>query len=180
MLLLLCGQFIQTGDLFGQTWSNFSPEGSMCKVLFPKEPAHQSQTVDTEVGQLSYHSYVINDTTRNSSNVAYVLSYCDYPVGTIHSDSLLLIPDFFNATIDESILSLDGELVYSDEDYWVEYPGRIWKVAYQDGRMMVKNKSYLVKNRLYTIQVYTLKEKDRNRDINRYLDSFKLVTSSNY
>ncbi|MDG2420050.1 MAG: hypothetical protein P8M17_13725 [Saprospiraceae bacterium] len=57
-----------------------------------------------------------------------------------------------------------------------EFPGRLWRVDYNDGNGLIKTRSFLVKNRFYSIQVISLKDKGMNLRIDKFLDSFSLLS----
>jgi hypothetical protein len=105
-----------------------------------------------------------------------MVSYCDYPKYSIHSDSTELVKDFFKTTVETAVESVKGELSYSSDITMNEFPGRLWRVDYNDGKALIKTKSFLVKNRYYSIQVISLKDKGMNLQIDKFLDSFSLLS----
>ena len=104
-----------------------------------------------------------------------MISYCIYPRNAIHSDSLDLIDEFFDTTVATAVESVGGNLQYSSEISLRDYPGRIWKVAYNEDKALIKTKSFLIGNRYYSIQTITLKEKALNSSTDKFLDSFYLI-----
>ena len=104
-----------------------------------------------------------------------MVSYCDYPEGSIHSDSTDLVKEFFEVTVESALKSVKGELFYSSEINLGQYPGMLWRVNYQKGEATIKTKSYLVGRRYYSVQTITYREKGLNPFIDKFLDSFTLI-----
>ena len=77
---------------------------------------------------------------KNPDNLVYMVSYVDYPKYSIHSDSTELVEDFFKTTVETAVESVKGELSYSSDITMNEYPGRLWRVDYNDGKALIKTK----------------------------------------
>ncbi len=131
-------------------------------------------TVETAIGKLVYHVFLLQKNEK-SDNVMYMLSYCDYPENTIHSDSTELLHDFFEATMDQAAKSVNGDLTYYDFSWYKDYPGYLWRIDYLDGKALIKTKAFLVNRRYYALQTVTLRPKSLNLSIDRFMDSFKVI-----
>ena len=168
----------QTG-LFGEDllpeWTEFVSETGAFRVLAPGEFTLKVDSIETKIGTLAYHTYFLQDTTTDADNKIYMVSYCDYPEATVHSDSTGLLADFFTETMEAAVFSIDGELAYWDEVELEQFPGRFWRVDYLGGQALIKTKAVLVKSRYYAVQTVMLKGKSMNNSSNRFLDSFRLT-----
>ena len=158
------------------SWEVFQSFHGKFKVLTPGEMIKKENPIKTEIGDLNYITYLHQPSEKNPDNLVYMVSYCDYPKYSIHSDSTELVEDFFKTTVETAVESVKGELSYSSEITMNEFPGRLWRVDYNDGQALIKTKSFLVKNRYYSIQVISLKEKGMNLQIDKFLDSFSLLS----
>lgn len=127
------------------------------------------------MGQVTYHTFYHQPEKDPQGNQWFSVSYCDYPDGTVHSDSTELLEEFFEETIRESAFSVDGEVRYVETIDYNTLPGRFWRVDYLDGQVVIKSRAYLVANRFYVIQVVMLKDKSANPDALKFLDGFKLI-----
>ena len=86
------------------------------------------------------------------------------------------IKNIFDESIDQSLTSLGGKLLYSTDITLQErFDGRVNRISYNDGESIVKSKMYLVENRFYFLQVYTTKDNSLNLDMDDFLDSFKVL-----
>lgn len=132
-------------------------------------------TIATPVGRLPYHSFFYQPPEKNADNVLYLLSYCDYPPGTMHSDSTALLAEFFQTTLAAAAEAVDGEVRYSDDIRIKKYPGKLWRIDYLDGKAVIKTRAYMVERRFYTIQAIMFYEHSLNPLSDRFIGSFRLL-----
>lgn len=104
-----------------------------------------------------------------------MLSYCDYPEGSLHHDSSDLVRDFLQATVEESAFSVAGTVTWSNSISVGRYPGRFWRVDYKDGRAVIKTKAFVAGRRYYSIQTVMRKSRSLNIAADKFLDSFRLL-----
>lgn len=156
-------------------WTYFQSLEGDFSIDFPEgQRIDRTDTVKTAIGELVYHIFLVQK-DKKSDNVMYMLSYCDYPEGTIHSDSTDLLQDFFEATMDQATKSVNGELTYYDFTWYEDYPGYLWRIDYLDGKALIKTKAFLVNRRYYAIQTVTVRPKSLNLSTDRFMDSFKVI-----
>jgi hypothetical protein len=156
-------------------WEEFKSFDGGFKVLVPGEMQLNERDIHTDIGKIKYVTYFYQDTNREAENSVYMVTYCDYPEHTIHSDSTDLVEDFFTNTIEAAVKSVAGELRYADELNYKEYPGKHWRIDYQRGHATIKTRSFLVKNRFYTIQTATERGRSLNSATDKFFDSFALL-----
>ena len=156
-------------------WTYFQSLKGDFSIDFPDGPRmDRADTVETAIGQLVYHIFLVQK-DQKADNVMYMLSYCDYPEGTIHSDSTELLNDFFEATMDQAAKSVNGELTYFDFTWYNDFPGYLWRIDYLDGKVLIKTKAFLVDRRYYAIQTVTIRPKSLNLSVDRFMDSFRVI-----
>jgi len=156
-------------------WIVFSNTEANFKVEVPGEMVEKVRTIPTEIGELSYHTFIYQEKGDSSDNVLYLINYVDYPEGTMHSDSTAILGDFFKTTIETATESVDGKLAYSTDESLLDYPGKVWRILYNGGAATIKTKAFLVAQRYYAIQTVTIREKSMNNSTDRFLDSFRLL-----
>ena len=49
------------------------------------------------------------------------------------------------------------------------------KISFKDGQIIYRGKEFIVRNRLYSINVITDAKKDFNKEIDHFLGTFKLL-----
>ena len=157
-------------------WTEFKPENGNCSLIMPGEPTKQEKIVNTALGELKLTIFMFQPDEGTDDNVLYGLSYSEYPAEYINSDSSApLIKTFFDNARDGAIKNIQGKLLTETIIKYKQYPGREQIVEIKDGIAILKFRHYLVKNRVYTMQVITLAKDNFNKSINKFLDSFKLT-----
>ncbi len=173
LLLFLLGTVTESSAQLG--WEEFMSYEGKFRVLTPGEMQEKTQSLETGLGLIQYHSFFFEPKEKDADNLVYLLSYCDYPAEAVHSDSTALMQEFYATTIAAAVESVKGELLYQTEVFIDDYAGRYWRVDYNEGKATIKTKAYVVKNRYYSIQTITLKEKSLNISADHFLDSFSLL-----
>lgn len=172
---LLYAQDVQLHATPVSEWEELISYDGRFRILTPGTLLNKEDTIDTPIGRLVYHTFYYNNTNQEGENYVYMLSYCDYPDQTIHSDSLDLLKDFFETTMDAAVNSVRGELMYSTDTDLDDYPGKLWRIDYLNGRAIIKTKAIVVKSRYYAVQTVTQKGKGLNQATDIFLDSFRLL-----
>lgn len=175
--LLLFGLFCLPLSL-GAQWAPFSSLDGRFQIPSPKPLEHQESTVETPMGAITYHTYFCKPDEDANGNHWFSVSYCDYPEGSVHSDSTALLEEFFEETIKESAFSVNGEVRYVETTDYNGLPGRFWRVDYLNGQAAIKSKAFLLAGRFYVIQVVSLSGKSANPDSQRFFDGFKLLVGN--
>lgn len=160
----------------GQTWEPYQDYEGRFTVTVPAAFRQKADTITTAVGPLVYHTYFLQAPVDTAENELYMLSYVDYPAGTLHHDSTELLQEFFAATIETARKTVRGEVRFDTEVNLRGYPGRYWRIDYLNGRAGVRTKAFVVGSRYYTIQTISRRESGINRSTDRYFDSFRVFT----
>ncbi|PHI19705.1 hypothetical protein CEQ90_11695 [Lewinellaceae bacterium SD302] len=136
-----------------QDWQLYQDIDGGFEVLIPAEWAHSVDTVTTEVGDLLYHTYYLNTPAVDTvDNVFYMLSYVEYPEGSLHEDSLELVEELLDASEEEAVTRMKGELRFSTKKEIDFHPGRYWRIDYLDGEASMRTQAFVSENRYYAIQ----------------------------
>ncbi len=156
-------------------WEEYKSFEGKFRVLVPGEMQVSERVIHTDIGEIKYITHYYQDTQREAENVMYMVTYCDYPEYTIHSDSTALIEDFFTNTVEAAVESVAGKLRYSDALNYKEFPGRHWRVDYRAGHATLKSRAFLVNNRFYTVQTATERGRSMNKATDDFFDSFAIL-----
>jgi hypothetical protein len=172
ILLLLILSFTNTR----QDWQQVVPEGGNCSIAMPGNPKRIDKTINNRsYGELIAKIWAFQPEKGTDLNLAYMVSYTDYPEGTIHSDSVNILKDFYNSFIDGTINNVQGKLLSETIINLSGYPGREVRVDFKNGLALIRYRYFLVKRRLYMLQIIPLTENNFNTSINKFLDSFALL-----
>lgn len=158
-------------------WKVFDTYDGQFKIEVPGgEMERKEKVIQTEIGEITYVTYVHQMPLKESENALYIVSYCDYPPNSMHSDSTALLADFFSNTIEKASDSVYGEIRYQDDIRFVDYPGKLFRIDYRQGTATLKSKIFIVNNRFYNIQIATTRGKSMNDAADHFLDSFYLLS----
>lgn len=167
--------FVLFPILFPQNkWIDYTDLNGRFKINSPGNFDEKIDSVETEIGQLVYHTFFFQDNVERTDNDVFMVSYCDYPQEIIFADSTGLAVEFFQSTMESAAESVGGEILYSADINLEDNPGKFWRIDYLDGAGTIKTKAYLVKNRYYAVQVITFNNKKENTSSDRFFDSFSI------
>ena len=175
MALSIRAQTTDTGSELGDKWITYTAPDRVFELQAPGLLTEKADTLSTPVGDLVYHTAFFQQEKSGADNLFYMVSYCDYPEGSIHSDSTEVLPEFFQATIESATLAVQGELIYSDPLDMESYPGWQWRIDYLDGQVTIKTRAFVVGSRYYALQTIMYKNKTLNRSSNRFFQSFRFL-----
>lgn len=158
---------------FSQDWFKATAEGCNCSILMPAEPAPSKRIINhPQYGKLTMNMVSLTVKDSSDHNMLYFLNYTDYPIGTIHSDSAAILDTYFETSKESAIANVQGTLLSETILDLLGYPGRELRISMKNGVLLIRCRNYLIKNRLYTLQVLSLAENNFNTSINKFLDSF--------
>ncbi|MBL0358735.1 MAG: hypothetical protein IPP72_18545 [Chitinophagaceae bacterium] len=169
-LIAVSLSFTVTGD-----WIEFTSHGF--SASFPKKPEADSQMVNSPVGKLKFNSFMY-DASEDSTdeNLVYGVMTMIYP------DSLtqqMKVPAFikglFDGAVKGGVNSVKGKLLSEKEIEFEGCPGREVKIDFHNGLAIIRMRMYMVKATMFTLQTITYTEKDENKQIERFMNSFKLL-----
>ena len=168
---------LTTGFEVRDDWYLLKSDGF--QIEFPKEPVSQPQMTNSEIGELKINLFICDESeNKNDSNLVYLTGSTVYPdsiVKIINSDKTGVLNDFFRKSVDGTVTGSKGKLLSEKVIEIDNYPGREIKVDLMEGQAVIKMRLYLVKNKLYIIEIITETSKVPNTSIDRFIDSFKLI-----
>jgi len=154
-------------------WITFNSDTGNFSILVPDTMIHTTKSLNVAIGKLDYQIYHYQG-PDTSENWLYQLSYVDYPVGSVHSDSTDFLQLLFEENVKSSTKSVYGKLAYQQPDNYGKYPGHIFKVHFADDKVAIKTRLYMIENRFYTISVTGPKGLSLNPKVEQFLNSFRL------
>lgn len=155
-------------------WKSYRNIDGMFKVL--TRGAFQQKTIkaQTSIGEITTKTFIYQP-EEQEENLIYMITYYDFPKGSIHSDSTELLEDFFKTTIEQSAESVSGTVIYSNELEQQGYRAWQWRVNYGEDKVAIKTKSFLIANRFYSVQTVGLTAAPNNNTSEFFMNSFKVL-----
>ena len=155
-------------------WKVIHSELGGFTVEAPVAMQHDSMIIPTDIGEVTFHTYHTSFESEEGSFVFMVQYYQDDLLLSHQTEDSLAF-DFFAATIEQSAMRLAGEVIIQDEIFYRQkFPGRFWRIHYNDGNSVMKNIAYLVEDRFYLLQVAVESRFSLHPYIDRYFESFQL------
>ena len=105
----------------GQSWDRFEYDKGQFSILSPDSLEYVVQEFQTDLGKQMYHTYFYQ-LTQEEGDIILMVSFVDYPIGSIHSDSTEILKNFFDQTATSAALSINGEIAYQSQDQYHGYP----------------------------------------------------------
>ncbi len=159
------------------TWEEVKSFEGRFRVLAPGSMQLAVDTMETPVGALTYYTYYYQPPAEEKSaeNLMYMVSYCDYPEGSLHADSTELLAEFFETTRESGAFSINGDLIYHSERNLGDANGQYWRIDYLDGNAVLKTWALVAGRRFYSVQTATVATRSLNRSTDRFFESFTLI-----
>ncbi|MFT6334376.1 MAG: hypothetical protein ACJATI_001114 [Halioglobus sp.] len=155
-------------------WVTFKADAVLSfEVQVPAEMAVKTKDITTDLGVMTTTTYA-HEGMEDDMNFLYVINVVEYPSGTFPMDSLDLKNVFLEQSIENMAEGIDGELVYKSEiSEGGNGIGRLFRLKYDEGYGVIKGKVFIKDDVFITLQVYTIKEKSLNDEMDLFLDSFR-------
>ncbi|MFA6150399.1 MAG: hypothetical protein WC716_03695 [Chitinophagaceae bacterium] len=154
-------------------WQAFKEAGF--EIEFPYRPKHTTQAVNTSIGTLNIDAFVYETIAQEQDeNLSYSVMTVTYPDSTISSDKLELLPNVFRGAIDGGVANMKGKLLAEKTIEYKGFPGREVCVSFDNDLHIMIMRAYLVRNKMYMLQVGCDTAKQKNISCSKFLNSFKL------
>ncbi len=149
---------------FDKTWKLYANKAGKLSVMLPETPKESSQVEKTAVGDITIWQASVIQQSR-----AYFVSYNDMPKSTWRDDPKKML----EGSRDGAAARVKGKVVADREIKLAgKYPGREFKIVV--GQMELNQRVYLVKHRLYQVNIGCLEGTCTSDEIQEYLDSLKV------
>ena len=159
--------------LEGNLAEKFSPPGAGFSVLLPGKPKTEVQDLDTEIGKVTNHMYLVD-----APGVSYAVMYAEFPAPI--TDPEVARAMFDNARI-LAVAAVRGDVKSESEITLSGYPGRELLVSMPGGLGMLRARMYMVEQFFYQAITLSAPEskaetlKLREAEVKKFFDSFTLV-----
>ncbi|GIV31157.1 MAG: hypothetical protein KatS3mg029_0508 [Saprospiraceae bacterium] len=159
---------------FQKAWvETIDPDGGF-RVMTPCEMQSHVQPQSTVLGALMYHTWWCQG-EEDDPNTLYMVSWCEYPPGSLDGDSLDIRSELLQVTMEAATDNLRGTLMYAADAELEGHPGKQWRIDYNDGQAVMKSKAFFIGDRFLLIQVAASRERHLNPEADRFFDSLRLL-----
>ena len=151
---------IQAATIGPNGWIRVAPGGANFSALMPGTPEHTTTPVETELGTILMHSYMVD-----SGRYSYAVFIGDFPVTPANLRETLERVRDGNAR---------GGRVVDDKEF--TFNGHVGKsVTIEKNGSLLFNRIFMVDNRLYQVMFGMSKTADVPESANTFITSFRLA-----
>ena len=143
------------------------------EINFPSKPMEQLKMVDTEHGKMfaDIQSY---EPTIKEDNMVYIAMETKYPPNVIDQNNTYELNGFYKKSIDASLNATNGELISINDIYYKGNLGKEYKSYLAEGKVLSVYRCYFIHDSFYIMGVMTSPEKDKNKEMKNFFESFKI------
>ena len=171
ILFFSFGSIINVG-LAQDSWIKYTAEEVIpFSVDVPGDMEATSKSIKTAVGELITQTYAYQGKAEDP-NYLYLINLVQYPEGAFPVDSVDLINEYLDNSILTSTEKVGGSLIYTSD--LEKLNGKLFRIKYNDGNAVIKGKSYIKDDVFISLQVFTIKAKSLNDEMDYFLDSFEV------
>jgi hypothetical protein len=140
-------------------------------IMFPEVPNEQIKTVDSEYGKLSLDIQILEPKVKED-NMVYIAMETKYPSGVFDPGDADALNNFYKKAIDGSLNAVNGELISINDVFYNDRLGKEYRCYFSEGKILMVYRYFFIEHNLYSLGVITLPEKDKNKGMTKFFDSF--------
>jgi len=175
---MFINNYFDSFNLINTTKGNFIvPKDSVAQkylIDFPSKPTTQNKLIDSEYGKLTINIQTL-ETNEDSDNIAYVSLQTKYPTKVVNQDEIYELNKFYKKCIDNSLQSVNGELISINDVFYKNRLGKEYKCYFSKGEFLMVYRVFYIDEYLYSLGVITYPNKDNNRRMSDFFNSFRIV-----
>lgn len=143
------------------------------EVLLPSEPIIQEKMVPSSIGSLKNVSFHVSS-EEDKPNIYYAVQLIYYPEGSFIQDSMDMISEFLTEAVSSIANTTRTGVVYRNILTEGKYPSILYRLADNEKGIGFKGKMILAGSVFYSLQVMFEKSKSLNKEMDKFLNSFKI------
>ena len=144
-------------------------EASNFKISFPQKSIEETKKMNTNAGEIEVLTLVLTAKSSSEKNLKYYFSATKLPSDNLSAQEQ---KTFLDAAAKGSLRNHNATLISEKSIKLDKYSGKEIKMSIKDGEILATMKSYIVRDNIYGLIVYTFKRNDMNDEIDNFFDSF--------
>lgn len=153
-------------------WIKFENQDSGFSILVPTTMLHTYKEIPTEIGEIIFNTFQCKP-AEEDRNALYIVHHYEYPDSLLTTDTSGLALELLEATVEESMITLNGTLDYRRSLNYEGHTGILYRIKYNKGNAVVKSKAFIIGDDVYVLQVYATIDNSINNLMDYFLDSFQ-------
>ena len=175
---IFINKYFDSFNLINTTKGSFTlPDDSVEQkyiIDFPSKPTTQNKLIDSEYGKLTISIQTL-EADEASENLVYVSLQTKYPTKVVNQDDIYELNKFYKKCIDNSLLSVNGELISINDVLYNNKPGKEYRCYFSKGEFLIVYRFFYIDEFLYSLGVITYPNKDNNRKMSDFFNSFRII-----
>ncbi len=164
-LLIVCSLLV--GCASKPAWKEFRSEAGGYSVEMPGTPKEASQNQPTPVGDIAF-----NSATCEGSGYGFTAAYSDFPEAVVKNAR---VQSLLEGARDGAVRNVNGKLENSRSLEVEGFPAMELTFSIPDKKLKAKQRIVLVHSRLYQVLAGQSDSSYDEAEIDRFLNSFKLL-----
>ncbi len=164
-------------SIISLNWTVFTSDEGAFSILTPGEMKHEVKQIPTSSGEISVHNYTYRAIDTTEQVFLYSITHYALPLEELSPDSSDIVQDLFDETLSSISERIRGEILYTQNEKFQNFPARISRIKYNEDRYSLKNKMILANDQIYLIEVFSTYDKGAEFKIRKFIDSFALTDS---
>jgi len=124
------------------------------------------------------HKYTYRPVDTTEQVFLYSITHYDMSLDKVHSDSVdITVQEIFDETLTSISDRIRGEVLYTQEEKFYDFPARISRIRFNDDRYSLKSKMIFANDKIYWIEVFSTYDKGGEFKIRKFINSFTLTES---
>jgi hypothetical protein len=175
ILILILLIVLQFSFRVSEKWIDFESSEYGFKIKFPQKPTLATKMIETEIGPMTMNTFYYEPTNEEDDpNLLYAINVSKYQKGFLILDNEYQMKEFFKKSIQGYVNNLNGTLVQEEIIDFHGFPGCNFKLHFNNDTVIARVKIIVTKDSEYMLSIFTLKENESNKSIDRFLDSVEL------
>jgi hypothetical protein len=157
-------------------WISYTEESGLFSVLVPGKLEKKEKLVETSARDYLLQSVFYKAESDSADNHLYLINYHMIMEGMYDDDTISRNADLLLQMADDMSSTLqDGQLLYASPVISDDFSSVEYRISYGQDKYNLKGKFFMNRNHLYSLQVYTTKDKALNRNMDLFIDSFRIL-----
>lgn len=156
-----------------ESWVLTNDKIEMFSILLPNSPEIKEKEIKTELGFIKCKGYFVSE-PKNDPNLFYNVVVANYKGVNKYNEQQL--SDFFDFRKNGATANFNGKVILEEKVQFKNNQGRKYRILTNDNNLIVTIWCCLVGEKLYMLSVVSPRKYDQNKNVNRFLDSFKILS----
>lgn len=168
LIIVFTANFVTAQEI----WKSYSPQNALTEftVKSPGELSYQRDSIDNAAGTIVSEVFYYKNDDRT-----YMITHIQYPSDFFPKEEKTeIVDDLIEHSVQSSKERLLGRMIYLTDIDDSRFNGKNYRIRYNADKQTLKARIFFYQGSLYNIQVVSPVSQSTNKDIDRFINSFRL------